>query len=153
MCVLRAKWKRPFQDAPNTPTSYITTTCNCVYGMYHPIRILLSMNCGISTVKEQRAGICHALRISIKNPGWEYIDDKPSVLIIYDVIAPVSFQTVQHLYGNTITSLSGGPTVSSPSQSKRGLIDGSSHVLQVHWQKESTNCSYHIVLSTDSGPC
>lgn len=83
----------------------IPTTCNHVFDIYHPFRISLSVNSVISTVKEQRAGICSARSISIKNMGWENVDDKPSVLIIYDVSAPISFSTVQHLYGNTVTSL------------------------------------------------
>lgn len=40
-----------------------------------------------------------------REPGLREPDDKPSVLIIYDVIASLSFRTVQDLYGNTVTSL------------------------------------------------
>lgn len=107
------------------------------------------MNSIISAVKEQRTGICSAL-VSAES-GLREADDKPSVLIIYDVIAPLPFRTVRDLHGNTVTSLVWGqwcPLLHKARAPHRWPFSGSS-LRQLHWWKDSTTAltiTPHLVL-------
>lgn len=125
------------------PTSPPPVTASRAYiAHFRPSR----RNSVISTVKEQRAGICGAPSISIKNLGWENVDDEPSVLIIYEVMAPISFRTVQHLYGN-YHFLVWGPNCVFSFTKHVYLTDGRTqalHLLQVHWWKGSSMHSSHL---------
>lgn len=96
---------RPPQHALTAPTFRLPLAAVCAAHTMRP--------CHIS----HERGHFYSWKNKVRTSYWKYsqvpvqrtwarrvLNYKPSVLIIYDVVSPISFDTTQHLYGNTVTS-------------------------------------------------